>query len=43
VRPQPNPPLLKLFMQRRKTIREPGIFESNLQTAEAACQQLRVR
>jgi hypothetical protein len=43
VGPQPDAPLFKLFMETADAILEPGAFDRNPQTAEAALEQLLIR
>src|SRR5580700_1848598 len=43
VRPQPDAPLFELLIEGVKTILEPGAFDRNPQTREAALEQLLIR
>ena len=43
VRPQPNAPLIELFMESAETILEPGAFDRNPQAAETLLEQLLIR
>jgi hypothetical protein len=43
VRPQPDAPRMKLFIQSAETIFEPGAFDRNLQAAKALLEQLLIR
>jgi hypothetical protein len=43
VRPQPDAPLLELFIESAETILEPSVFDRNPQTTEALFEQLFIR